>query len=106
MRRQFILMIVACLSLFIFDSALAENSCDSLHRLKDVTIIYTDAVESSNEKPAHCYAKGLINGSITFHIYLPSNDDWNGRLVHFGDGGADVDLDYIPGLRPGWRREL
>ncbi len=76
----------------------ADSDCAQLHRLRDVTIIYTEEVNSTDKLPAHCYAKGLIHGSITFHIQLPSNGKWNGRLVHLGDGGADGDLDLYPDL--------
>jgi feruloyl esterase len=36
----------------------------------------------------------LIGGSITFHAQLPFPDQWNGRLLHLGDGGSDGDLDF------------
>ncbi len=73
-----------------------DSHCTQLHRLRNITIIYTDHVNETSSVPAHCYAKGLINGSITFHIALPVTDSWNGRLVHLGDGGADGDLDMYP----------
>lgn len=73
-----------------------QSGCQALHRLADVTIIYTEEVGAAGDLPAHCYAKGLIDGSITFHVQLPYADAWNGRLVHFGDGGADGDLDTLP----------
>ena len=73
-----------------------EAQCSNLHRLRDVTITHTDFTVEEGESPEHCYAKGLINGSITFHIYLPVASAWNGRLVHLGDGGADGDLDSNP----------
>jgi feruloyl esterase len=68
-----------------------EQQCADLQRMRNVTIIYADGQDQD-----HCYARGLINGSITFHIFLPSA--WNGRLVHLGDGGADGDLDSSPTL--------
>lgn len=75
---------------------LESNDCQRLHRLRDVTIIYTEEVAKTDTSTAHCYAKGLVNGSITFHIQLPAKESWNRRLVHLGDGGADGDLDIIP----------
>ena len=70
-----------------------DTGCQLLHRLRDITIIYTEEVAENENQPAHCYAKGIISGSITFHIQLPGVDIWNGILVHLGDGGADGDLD-------------
>lgn len=75
-----------------------DTGCQLLHRLRDITIIYTEEVAEDENQPAHCYAKGIISGSITFHIQLPGVDIWNGNLVHLGDGGADGDLDMIPSI--------
>jgi feruloyl esterase len=72
----------------------SDSSCDDLLLARDVTLIYARVVAAADEVPEHCYAKGLIDGSITFHVQLPLGDAWNGRLVHLGDGGADGDLDF------------
>lgn len=74
--------------------ASAVAACEDLLRARDVTMIYARLAAASDSTPAHCYAKGLIDGSITFHVQLPLPEAWNGRLVHLGDGGADGDLDF------------
>ena len=63
-----------------------------------LTLIYADARGPSSAVAAHCYVKGIIAGSITFHVQMPFPSDWNGRLVHRGDGGSDGDLDFSDGL--------
>ena len=63
-----------------------------------MTLVYADVRTAGEPAPAHCYVKGIIGGSITFHVPLPYPPDWNGRLVHRGDGGADGDLDFSDSL--------
>ena len=75
----------------------AEPNCRALIFNTRTTLIYADAQAGSESVPAHCYVKGLEAGSITFHVQLPFPDDWNGRLVHRGDGGSDGDLDFSDG---------
>ena len=70
-----------------------QGRCRALHRARDLTIIYAEVLQADDQAPDHCYAKGIIDGSITFHVQLPLPQAWNGRLVHLGDGGADGDLD-------------
>jgi feruloyl esterase len=75
-----------------------EQRCRDLILYNRLTLIYADTRPASTQGPEHCYVKGLIGGSITFHVQLPAPDDWNGRLVHRGDGGGDGDLDFSDDL--------
>jgi Tannase and feruloyl esterase len=72
------------------------KACRDLRLLPDLTIIYADVSERHMGVPAHCYVRGLISGSITWHAQLPARSQWTGRLVHLGDGGSDGELDYKP----------
>ena len=76
----------------------AVKSCRDLILNNRVTLIYADGRTAGAPAPAHCYVKGIIGGSITFHVQLPYPPDWNGHLVHRGDGGADGDLDFSDSL--------
>lgn len=72
--------------------------CRDLILNNRVTLIYADARTVSEAATAHCYVKGIIAGSIAFHVQMPFPENWNGRLVHRGDGGADGDLDFSDSL--------
>ncbi len=75
-----------------------DQGCRDLILNNRITIIYADVRTGSAPATAHCYVKGLIGGSITFHVQLPVSGEWNGRLVHRGDGGGDGDLDFSDDL--------
>lgn len=74
------------------------KACRDLLLLPTLTIIHSDIVEKHQGVPAHCYVRGLISGSISWHAQLPAPSEWSGRMVHKGDGGLDGDLDFRAGL--------
>ena len=78
------------------DQALSalEAACNALAGTPNLTITYTELVSAGREAPQHCYIRGLISGSIRFHMQLPLPSAWNGRLVNIGDGGKDGVLNY------------
>lgn len=80
-------------------------ACRDLVLLPGLTITYADVVEKFQGVPAHCYVKGVISGSISWHAQLPARVNWSGRFVHKGDGGTDGDLDFKAGLyKDSWLR--
>ena len=72
------------------------NACRNLVLLPSLTIIAAGVVEKRVGVPAHCYVKGQISQSITWHAQLPARKNWSGRLVHQGDGGSDGHLGFRP----------
>lgn len=85
------------------DEELAD--CRELVLHPGLTITYADVVEKSEGVPAHCYVKGVISNSISWHAQLPARVNWSGRFVHKGDGGIDGDLDFRAGLyKDSWIR--
>lgn len=71
-------------------------ACRDLLLLPTLTITYADVVERHMGVPPHCYVKGVISDSISWHVLLPAPAAWSGRFVHQGDGGSDGDLDSKP----------
>lgn len=69
------------------------SRCANLPLAPHLTIYFSTFTDETPVAPAHCYLKGLIDGSITFHMTMPARQSWQGRLLHLGDGGADGDLD-------------
>ena len=64
------------------------NSCRDLYRLTDVhhAIEPGISVAATDELPAHCRVRGVINRAIRFEVTLPAQ--WNGRLMFEAVGGA------------------
>jgi len=77
-------------------SAADLAACRDLILLPTLTIVHADVVDRHMGVPPHCYVKGVISNSISWHALLPAPDKWTGRLVHQGDGGSDGDLDAKP----------
>ena len=72
----------------------SELACAALTRLPDLTITSAELVPATSGTPAYCYARGVITPNIRYHMQLPLADAWNGRLLNWGDGGKDGDLDF------------
>ena len=68
--------------------------CTSMLRARDLTLTQAMLVPASGETPEYCYIQGIISGRIRFHMQLPLQANWNGRLLNIGDGGKDGDLDW------------
>ena len=69
------------------------TNCERLLQQRNLTITYAGIAETS-EGRSYCYVRGLIRSAVHFHVQLPLPDDWNGRLLKWGDGGKDGDLDF------------
>ena len=72
------------------------RACRNLVLLPSLTVTASGVIEKSAGVPAHCYVKGQISESITWHAQLPARKNWSGRLVHQGDGGSDGHLGFRP----------
>ena len=68
--------------------------CTSMLRARDLTLTQAMLVPASGETPEYSYIQGIISGRIRFHMQLPLQANWNGRLLNIGDGGKDGDLDW------------
>lgn len=71
--------------------------CASMLERPDLTLQRAE-LRTTAEGTAFCHLRGNGPRAIAFHVELPLADDWNGRLVYLGDGGADGDLDTAPFL--------
>ena len=49
---------------------------------------------ASPQLPAHCRVIGVIAPSITFEVWLPTREAWNGKFQGFGNHGFAGDIDY------------
>ncbi len=63
------------------------NSCRDLYRMTDVhhAIEPGISVAATDELPAHCRVRGVINRAIRFEVTLP--EEWSGRLMFEAVGG-------------------
>lgn len=72
-----------------------DSSCESLRRYqdKDVTVL---EVGTADPETGLCRVEGVVTpvpGSrIGFLLFLPSSENWNGRLKMFGNGGYSSDM--------------
>jgi hypothetical protein len=71
-----------------------QAACEALLELNDLSVTSARWRPAAGATPAHCYLRGVLGGTVRFHMQLPRRADWNGRLVNIGDGGKDGDLDY------------
>ena len=64
------------------------DRCRNLVRLTDLSHAIEPGilVEATEQAPAHCRVRGVINRAIRFEVTLP--DDWNGRFMFSAVGGA------------------
>ncbi len=64
------------------------NSCRNLYRLTDLQHAMEPGVEveATDELPARCRVRGVINRAIRFEVTLP--EAWNGRLMFAAVGGS------------------
>ena len=67
----------------------SERQCHQLYRLTDVSHAIEPGipVAASDEQPAHCKVRGVVNRAIRFEVRLPMAG-WNGRLMFTAVGGA------------------
>ncbi len=69
-------------------------ACRGLTEMTDLTITSARITPATGATPDYCYARGVIAPNIRYHVQLPLPGNWNGRLLHWGDGGKDGDLDF------------
>lgn len=72
----------------------AAAACSGLTDLVDLTITTARLEPATASTPEYCYARGVITPNIRYHMQLPLPENWNGRLLNWGDGGKDGDLDF------------
>ena len=79
--------VLAANALFAADAD-SEN-CAKLVRLTDLNHAIEPGVvvAASDEAPAHCRVRGVVNRAIRFEVTMPL-DGWNGRLMFSGVGGS------------------
>ena len=70
--------------------------CAAMSDMRNLTVYKAEWRPAGESAPAHCYLRGLISPNIHYHVQLPPPEAWNGRFLHWGDGGHDGDLDYAP----------
>ena len=68
--------------------AAADPECRELYRLTDLSHAIEPgiSVAATDELPAHCRVRGVINRAIRFEVTLP--EEWNGRMMFEAVGGA------------------
>lgn len=71
-----------------------ESRCEALTDAADLTITSARVLDAVGDVPSYCYVRGAVSPGIRYHVQLPLPDDWNGRFLHWGDGGKDGDLDH------------
>ena len=64
------------------------DQCRKIDRLTDLSYAIEPgiSVAATDEVPAHCRVRGVINRAIRFEVTLP--EDWNGRLMFEAVGGS------------------
>ena len=84
----------------IFASMDGPRQCASLVRLTDISQAVEPGiyVEATDELPAHCRVRGVINRAIRFEVTLP--EDWNGRFMFTAVGGAAGVIGDVTSLLP------
>jgi len=68
--------------------------CEALLDMPNLTITRAVSKPASGSTPAYCYVQGTIDSRIRFHMQLPLQGNWNGRLLNIGDGGKDGVLNF------------
>ena len=70
----------------------AAENCRKLVRLTDISHAIEPGilVQATDELPAHCRVRGVINRAIRFEVTMPvgAEDAWNGRLMFSTVGGG------------------
>ena len=83
--------IIVAFSTIAFAATAAANTdqCRKLVRLTDLDHAFEPGivVAASDAAPAHCRVRGVVNRAIRFEVTMPL-EDWNGRLMFTGVGGA------------------
>ena len=98
---QTIQSIVSLILLGIWGAANAQDrgtdvseACASLSRLPNLSVTSSELVPARGTTASYCHVIGTIAPAIRYHLQLPQPDEWNGRLLHQGDGGPDGTLNF------------
>ena len=86
---------LACAAASHAQEDLAAN-CEDMLDTRNLTLYRAEWRPAGESGPAHCHVQGQIAPGIAYYVQLPPPDAWNGRFLHWGDGGHDGDLDYAP----------
>ena len=70
--------------------------CEGMIDTTNLTLYRAQWRPADESGPAHCHVQGRIAPGITYYVQMPEPAAWNGRFLHWGDGGHDGDLDYAP----------
>ena len=70
--------------------------CEGMVDTRNLTLYRAEWRPADESGPAHCHVQGQIDPGITYYVQMPEPAAWNGRFLHWGDGGHDGDLDYAP----------
>ena len=71
------------------DARAPENACQDLYRLTDVDHAVEPGVvmPATDDVPAHCRVRGVIDGTIGFQVTMPV-EGWRERLMFHAVGGT------------------
>ena len=70
--------------------------CEGMVDTRNLTLYRAEWRPGDGSVPAHCHVQGQVAPGLTWYVQLPPPEAWNGRFLHWGDGGHDGDLDYAP----------
>ena len=78
----------------------APDACRDLYRMADLSHAIEPgiSVAATDELPAHCRVRGVINRAIRFEVTLP--EEWNGRMMFEAVGGVAGVIGDVTSLLP------
>ena len=90
MTRLTIMLVAAFTASPAMAAEETDKNCRNLYRLTDTTWAVEPGflVDGTDELPAHCRVRGVVNRAIRFEVTLPLVDEWNGRLMFSAVGGG------------------
>lgn len=92
--KHLFLGLVGAVSVFSSQNRSEEQACLALTDVPNLSIASATIRQSNAGAKPYCYVKGSVAPGIRYHVQLPLPEDWNGRFLHWGDGGVDGDLDF------------
>ena len=97
LQRSLLALVLAAPAFAAMDG---PRQCASLVRLTDLSQAIEPGifVEATDQLPAHCRVRGVINRAIRFEVTLP--EDWNGRFMFSAVGGAAGVIGDVTSLLP------
>ncbi len=91
-------LILGCFACVVASQAQEDRAayCEGMIDTRNLTLYRAEWRPADHQRPAYCHVQGQVNPGITWYVQMPSPENWNGRFLHWGDGGHDGDLDYAP----------